>query len=304
MIPDVTPLRVKTISEIHKLFGFPKPPHELISILDLDGLKNPYGLYAIDFYMIVLNRSCVSVIDYGQECYKVEKGNIYFFAPGQVFGRLTDCEEISEDMSGWVFYLHPDFLLKTSLSKNIKRFGYFRYAANNGLALEKAEDSIITALINNIRSEYSAGMDLYSKDIVVSLIEALLNYAERYYNRQFISQKIENRKILERLEDVLADYVKGGTSGKSGLPTVQYIAEVLNLSPDYLSSVLKALTGRNLQQQIQDMIIEQAKIKISSSDLSVNEIAYELGFEYPQSFSRLFKAKTGCSPNKFRQRLH
>jgi len=182
----------------------------------------------------------------------------------------------------------------------MKKYEYFDYAVNEALYLTEREEAIIIGLMQNIQTEYFANTDNFSQDIIISLVEVLLNYSDRFYHRQFLTRKIENHQILDRLEDILSGYFNSDELLIKGLPSVQHIAEKLNISPNYLSSLLKVLTGRNTQQHIQDKMIEKAKEKISTTELSVSEISFALGFEYPQSFSRLFKAKTGLSPLEFR----
>lgn len=224
-------------------------------------------------------------------------------APGQVFGWMNtaDTEEANTPtMSGWALYIHPDFLWNTPLAKSIRRYEYFDYSVNEALYLSEKEEATIIGVMQNIQSEYLANIDHFSQDIIIALIEVLLNYADRFYHRQFLTRKMENHQILDRLEALLTDYFNNDDLLTEGLPSVQYIAGQLNISPNYLSGLLKVLTGRNTLQHIQDRLIEKAKEKISTTQLSVSEISYALGFEHPQSFSRLFKSKTGLSPLAFR----
>jgi AraC family transcriptional activator of pobA len=225
---------------------------------------------------------------------------MYFMAPGQVFGRPANEEENITVMSGWALYIHPDFLWNTPLAKSMKRYEYFDYSVNEALWLTEKEEGIVIALMQNIQMEYHANMDKFSQDIIISQIETLLNYCDRFYHRQFLTRKVENHQILDRLETLLTGWFNNDDLLTQGLPSVQYIAEKLNISPNYLSGLLKILTGRNTQQHIQDKMIEKAKEKISTTELSVSEISYALGFDHPQSFSRLFKSKTGLSPLEFR----
>jgi AraC family transcriptional activator of pobA len=298
------PHRIKTISELHQLTGLPRPEHPLISVVNLEEVKRPpggkNGNLVFDFYSISLKRHCGGKFKYGQHQYDFQDGVMYFMAPGQVFGRIISDETKVSTMSGWVLYIHPDFFWKTSVAKSIKRYEYFDYSVNEALLLTEKEEAIIISLMQNIQMEYHANMDKFSQDIIISQIEVLLNYSDRFYHRQFLTRKIENHQILDRLEDILTAYFNSDDLLTRGLPSVQYIAEKLNISPNYLSGLLKVLTGRNTLQHIQDKMIEKAKEKISTTQLSVSEISYELGFEHPQSFSRLFKAKTGLSPLAFR----
>jgi AraC family transcriptional activator of pobA len=300
------PYRVQTISELHGLLGLPRPEHPLISIINLEtlnrpGEKRPESV-VFDFYSIALKRHCRGKFKYGQRHYDFQDGIMYFMAPGQVFGPPARHEERSASpMSGWSLYLHPDFLWNTPLAKNIRRYEYFDYSVHEALLLTEKEESIVIGVLQNIQQEYLANQDNFSQDIIISHLEVLLNYADRFYHRQFLTSKKENHLILDRLEEVLTVYFNNDELLTRGLPSVKYIAGELALSPNYLSSLLKALTGRNTQQHILDKVIEKAKEKISTTELSVSEISYVLGFDHPQSFSRLFKARTGLSPLAFRQ---
>lgn len=297
------PTRVKSISEYHQLNGLPKPEHPLISIVDYAKIqhspdRNPAGLI-FDHYTISIKRG-VGKMFYGQQQYDFDEGVMYFMAPGQLLRIQPDVNSLA-NRSGWILLIHPDFLWNTSLAKTIKKYEYFDYSVNEALFLSEKEEATINSIIQNIRQEYHSNIDNFSQQIIISHLETLLNYAERFYHRQFITRKITNHKILGRLEEVLSDHFSDNDLIEKGLPTVHHIAQSLNVSPKYLSSLLKVLTGQNTQQHIHEKLIEKAKEKLSTTDLSVSEIAYELGFEHSQSFSKLFKTKTHVSPLKFRQ---
>ncbi|MCS3797196.1 helix-turn-helix domain-containing protein [Niastella sp. OAS944] len=223
---------------------------------------------------------------------------MFFIAPGQV---LTVTIDTASEHSGWMLLIHPDFLWNTALAKSIKRYDYFDYSVNEALFLSDKEESIINNVVQNIKREYHSNIDKFSQNIIISNIETLLNYAERFYQRQFITRKISNHQILNRLEEFLDDYFNSDEILKTGLPTVQLVAEKLNVSSTYLTNLLRVINGKNTQQHIHDKLIEKAKEKLSTTNLTVAEIAYELGFEHSQSFSKLFKAKTTLSPLQFRQ---
>lgn len=296
-------LRVKTISEYHKLMELPKPEHPLITVINFESIKQlPYGEsmnLVFDFYSISLKRNFNARFKYGQQQYDFDEGIMFFMSPGQVFG-----VEIEKDTAlrhtGWMLLIHPDFLWNTPLAKTLKQYEYFDYSVNEALYLSEKEEITITGIMQNIEQEYHSNIDKFSQDIIIAQIELLLNYADRFYHRQFLTRKISNHMILDRLENVLAEYFKSDKISKRGLPSVQYIADTLNVSPSYLSGLLKMLTGQSTQSHIHDKLIEKAKEKLSTTDLSVSEIAYELGFEHPQSFSKLFKTKTNVSPLEFR----
>jgi AraC family transcriptional activator of pobA len=298
------PHRIKTISEYHRVMGLPKPEHPLISVINLETIKylpgnEPMSL-VFDFYSISLKRNYNAKIKYGQQEYDFDEGIMFFISPGQVFGIEVNKDEKLK-RSGWMLFIHPDFLWHTPLAKTIKQYEYFDYSVHEALFLSEKEEITIISIMQNIEQEYCSNIDKFSQDIIIAQLELLLNYADRFYHRQFITRKITNHKILDRLEDILTEYFNSDTLAKKGLPTVQHIAETLNVSPNYLSGLLKMLTGQSTQQHIHDKLIEKAKEKLSVTDLSVSEIAYELGFEHPQSFSKLFKTKTNVSPLEFRQ---
>lgn len=225
---------------------------------------------------------------------------MFFITPGQVFSIEVDNNSTSK-RSGWILLVHPDFLWNSHLAKKIKQYEYFDYSVNEALFLSDKEEDTIINIVQNIQKEYHSNIDKFSQDIIIAQLELLLNYSDRFYNRQFITRKITNHTILVRLEDLLNEYFDSDDLIKKGLPTVQHIAESLNISPNYLSGLLKSLTGQSTQQHIHEKLIEKAKEQLSTTSLSVSEIAYELGFEHPQSFSKLFKTKTNFSPLEFRQ---
>lgn len=295
--------RIETISEFHQLRGLPKPEHPLISVIDVASIKsfsdNEPASLVYGFYFIALKKNCNAKFKYGQQQYDFDEGTMFFIAPNQIFGIEHDNEEPLK-RSGWMLLIHPDFLWNTSLAKTIKQYEYFNYSVNEALFLSEKEESNIINIIQNIQQEYHANIDEFSQGIIISQIETLLNYAERFYHRQFITRKITNHKILNRLEDILTEYFSIDSLAEKGLPTVQYVAEKLHVSPNYLSSMLKVLTGQGTQQHIHNKLIEIAKEKLSVTNLSISEIAYKLGFEHPQSFSKLFKSKTNISPLEFR----
>lgn len=297
--------RINTISEFHRIRGLPKPEHPLISLVDYGLIRhspeeNPVT-WLQDFYTIALKRDVCGKFRYGQQEYDFDEGLMSFIAPGQVYSiEILERDENAQPPSGWLLLIHPDFLWDTSLAKTIKQYEFFDYAVNESLFLSEKEETVIVGILQNIQQEYHANIDKFSQGIIISQIEVLLNYTERFYERQFITREISNHKILTRLEEILDDYFKGDMFEK-GLPSVQYIADQLHVSASYLSSLLKNLTGQSTQQHIHEKLIEKAKTELSTTRLSISEIAYNLGFEHPQSFSKLFKSKTDLSPTEFRQ---
>ncbi|AZA88854.1 AraC family transcriptional regulator [Chryseobacterium shandongense] len=293
------PIRIKTISELHKIMGLPKPHHPLIELIDLSKQKKDTGIFAVlfDLYVITLKRGCNKLF-YGQQQYDFDEGVMAFLSPGQIL--RGESNSIPENIDGWMLFIHPDFLWNTSLAKKIKQYDFFGYTINEALFLSEKEETMINAIVENIKNEYQTNIDQFSQDIIISHLETLLNYSERFYQRQFITRKKTNHQILDRLEALLSDYFNSDNLVSKGLPTVQYISDQLHISPTYLRSLLKTLTGLNTQQHIHEKLIEKAKEKLSTTDLTISEIAYELGFEHMQSFSKLFKEKTSQSPLAFR----
>ena len=300
------PVRIKTISEFHQFRGLPKPEHPLISVVDYSTIKHDVDIkelsWILDFYSISIKRTSNAQIKYGQQKYDFDEGVMFFMAPGQVFSVTIDPDpSLQAKHTGWILLIHPDFLWNTSLAKSIKNYDFFDYSVNEALFLSEKEENILYQIIENIQQEYHSNIDTFSQNIIISQIETLLNYAERFYQRQFITRKVSNHKILDSLEELLDDYFRNEDLVSKGLPSVQFFADRLNVSPSYLTGLLKVLIGQSTQQHIHEKLIEKAKEKLSTTQLSVSEIAYELGFEHPQSFSKLFKSKTNVSPQEFRK---
>ncbi len=304
MSENKQPYNIKTIQEYHRILGLAKPEHPLISIVQLEDFvpmaENRRISVVYDFYCIALKRNLSGKVkyQYGQQSYDFEEGVMFFLAPGQIFSFDSDDDFRA---SGWMLLLHPDYLWQTPLAREMKKYEYFHYSVHEALHVSDREEGMMKHIFEHISLEYHSNIDRFSHDVIIAQLELLLTYADRFYQRQFITRKITNHKILERLEELLTDYFNSDALVKKGLPTVQFIAESLRLSPNYLSSLLSMLSGRSTQQHIQDKLVEKAKEKLSTTDLSVSEIAYELGFDYPQTFSKLFKAKTQYSPLAFRQ---
>ena len=238
---------------------------------------------------------------YGQQSYDFDEGVMTFFAPEQ----LITVQLIEEDLtthkpSGHILAIHPDFFFGTPLANKMKKYPFFHYSVREALFLSEKEEQIVEGLFGTIQSEYQANLDEFSQDIIISQIDLLLNYAERFYKRQFLTRKVTNHQILDTLESVMEAYFSNETAAQQGVPKVNYLAEQVHLSADYLSSMLKSLTGQTTQQYIHNALIEKAKVKLSTTALSVSEIAYQLGFEHPQSFNKLFKTKTKQTPLQFR----
>ncbi|SEJ40217.1 transcriptional regulator, AraC family [Dyadobacter koreensis] len=300
---NIHPRRFKTITEFHEFRELPRPEHPLISIINVE-LMNDLRVEELhlikDFYSIALKRNLNYKLKYGQNAYDFDEGVMFFMAPGQPFKLIFD-KHAQIKQSGWMLLIHPDFLWNTSLAKTIRQYEYFSYAANEALFLSEKEETMMNGIVQNMKQEYHSNIDQFSQKVIIAQLELLLTYADRFYQRQFITRKIANHEILERLEKVLDSYFNSSALTEKGLPTVAQVAGELNISPNYLSSLLKVLTGQNTQQHLHGKLIEIAKQKLAGTDLSVSEIAFALGFEHSQSFSKLFKNKTEQSPLEFRQ---
>lgn len=296
-----TPHRFETLSEMHRVLGLPKPLHPLISLVDnkdneVDLRKMPES-FIHDFYKISYKKNLTGKLKYGQSYYDFAEGGLLFKAPNQVSAK----GEVSHDHTGFTLLFHPDFLAGYTLAKKIKQYGFFSYSVNEALHLSDKEKATIISIFQNIDEELRNRIDDFSQDVIISQIETLLNYSNRFYKRQFITRKSVNSNLLEKLEEILNDYFWNEIPMTKGIPTVQYLAERLNISPSYLSDMLRSLTGLNAQQHIHNKLIEKAKERISTTSLTISEIAYELGFEHQSSFNKLFKSKTNLSPLEFRQ---
>lgn len=292
--------KFESLTDFHQLFNLPKPLHPLISYIDIKDMdieENtlPHSI-VLNFYKIAFKELLCGKAKYGQNYYDFGEGGLVFTAPNQIF------ESPSENAnSGHLLLVHPDFFLSYSLSKRIKEFGFFSYSANEALYLSEKEKSTIFSIFGIINDELNSRIDDFSQDVIVSQIELLLNYSNRFYKRQFITRKAANSDLLQKIEDIVDDYFNNENPSVEGILSVQYLSEKLNVSASYLSDMLRSYTGQNAQQLIHNKMIEKAKEILSTTSLSVSEIAYQLGFEHPQSFSRLFKTKTTLSPLEFRK---
>src|SRR5450432_1198442 len=295
-----TPHIFNSISELHRLLGLPKPLHPLVSLVDntriiIEKDQLPES-FLFNFYKISYKINLRGKLRYGQNYYDFDEGGLVFTSPNQLLAIDDDSEYL-----GNTLLIHPDFLRNYPLGKNIQHFGFFSYSVNEALHLSEKEKSVITNIFRNIDEELQLPIDDFSQDLIVSQIELILNYSNRFYKRQFNTRKAVNNDLLAKLENLLAEYFGDEKALMQGLPTVQYLAEQLNVSSHYLSDMLRSLTGQNAQQHIHNKLIEKAKEMLSISHLSVAEIAYQLGFEHPQSFNKLFKSKTNLAPSEFRQ---
>lgn len=295
------PIIFNSLSQLHKAMGQSAPNHPLISILNygeaaFDPKDYEQGII-LNFYKISFKTSFTGQLKYGQGFYDFEEGGMSFIAPGQ----LLKMQNEEADYSGMSLHIHPDFLRPYSLNSTIKQYGFFSYSAAEALYLSEKEKTTILSVYKFIEQELSERIDKFSQDVIVSQIELLLNYANRFYDRQFITRKAINNDILSQLQTYLDNYFNNEKALTDGLPSVSSAAEALNLTPRYLSDLLRHLIGLSTQQFIHERVIEKAKEYLAKDELNIAEIAYHLGFEHPQSFTKLFKNKTNLTPLKFKE---
>jgi len=297
---DGLPRKFKTLSDFHRVFGQIMPFHPMIGLMDLSVNKilrdESFSSFATDFYQVIYKPDMHGKARYGQNHYDFAEGGLIFSAPNQIFEAPPKTK-----VSGCVLSIHPDFLLSYPLAKKIKEYGFFSYATNEALHLSDKEKETIISIFKIIDEELKSRIDSLSHDVIISQLELLLSYCNRFYKRQFITRQAVNNDLLAKMEATLDAYFNTDESLRKALPTVQYLADKLKTSPSYLSDMLRSFTGQNAQQHIHNKLIEKAKEKLSTTENSISEIAYLLGFEHPQSFSKLFKAKTNVSPSEFRR---
>ncbi|NIG55893.1 AraC family transcriptional regulator [Chitinophaga sp. Cy-1792] len=295
------PVRFDSLTAVHRQLGLPAPKHPLISLINgsqpgITG-KMPNGPHILNYYKISYKPPFSGKIKYGQSYYDFDEGGLLFASPGQVIGGSED--SACTNAGTLILLIHPDFLLHHQLAKKIRQYGYFSYTANEALHMSEEEKNIILSIFQMIERELNSRIDDFSQDVMLSQLELLFSYADRFYKRQFITRKIVSNDLLQQLETVIDQYLDD--EGSEGLPTVQYLASQLHLSPGYLSDMLRSLIGQNAQQYIHDKLIAKSRELLSTTNMSVSAIAFQLGFEHSQSFSKFFKIKTKVSPMQFRQ---
>lgn len=298
-------LEIKSISQLHEMLGYEKPKHPLVTIIDyskIEANKDHYDIKIVtDFYIISLKSPTPKSLQYGRQYYDFEEGTMMFMSPNQVFSVSEFNDSEHTQYQGWGLYFHQDLISDTSLFNKIKNFTFFSYSVSEALHISEDEKQILTETVKTIEREYKSNIDKYSKGVIVTAIEQLLNYSQRFYGRQFITRQKRNTDLISKFERLVNDYFQTNQLNEKGLPTVDYFANTLNLSAGYLTDLLKKETGKTTKEYLQIEVIERAKYKLLNSNDTVNEIAYSMGFEYPQYFNRLFKSKTGMTPTEYRQ---
>jgi AraC-like DNA-binding protein len=295
-------IQLQSITDLHKLFNLTNIQHPLVAVLDFSKVTEQveeHSKIRTDFYSIMFKNYCKNNIKYGRKAIDFQDGNLICIAPNQTIEIDNEIEH-KENMLGWGLFFHPDLIRGTSLNDKLKNYSFFNYEVSEALHLSDKEKNILLECVQKIQSELQENIDIHSKYIIVSTIELLLNYCSRFYGRQMITRSQTNKSIIAQIENILNSYFAESKAKEQGLPTVKFLADNVNLSPSYLSDLLKKETGKNAQERIHFYLIEEAKNYLINTEKNVNEIAYSLGFEYPQYFNKLFKQKTGNTPMEYR----
>ena len=295
-------IRIRSITEVHKLYGYDMPKHPLVSVLPIDermtGFDYGDASYVLDFYQISLKEGLKGTMGYGRNTYDFHEGTMTFIKPGQVVKVKNNT--VPREGGGWTLLFHPDLIRRSELGKTIEHYSFFDYEANEALHLSVDEKNALTELTQKTKQEYSQNLDKHSQDIIVANLDLILKYCKRYYDRQFYTRTNLNKDLLSKFEAVVRDYYRSDKPFEHGVLSVKHCAGLLQMSSNYLGDLIKMETGRTAKDHIQDYVIDLAKTKIVGSTQSISEIAYSLGFEYPQGFNKLFKAKTGLNPSQYR----
>ena len=294
-------IQIKSITEGHKLMGLPPPKHPLVSIINLKDLidvEYDDARFLSDLYMVSLKDGVSGSMGYGRVSYDFNDGLMVFTKPNQVM--YNESKVIDSDAKGWILFFHPDLIRKSELGKNIDQYSYFTYEVHEALHLSDNEKKTLTEIVRKIETEYNHNIDKHSQKLIVSNIELLLDYCNRYYDRQFYIRTNHNQDLVSKFESFLKEYFNSEKPNELGIPSVKYCGQQLNMSSNYLSDLLKKETGKNAKEHIYYHLTNRAKNKLLGTTLSISEIAYDLGFEYPQHFSKLFKKQTGMSPVQYR----
>ncbi len=297
-----TPFHIGSITEQHRILKLPKPLHPLVSVFRLeDSMHHAEELnqnFSLGFYCVSLKQGFKGKFKYGYSYYDFEEGVLSFLSPNQI---LANQSEEEYEVTGISLSFHPDFIRNYPLAKKMKEYGFFNYTANEALHLSEREEQMIGKIFKAIETEYQSPIDAFSQDVIIANIDLLLTHANRYYNRQFITRKTLNHDLLTRINQFIDEYYEQNKALTQGLLTVEVLADAFHVSSGYLSDMLRSLVGQSAQQYIHNQLIEKSKLLLASTNLSVSEIAYQFGFEYPQSFNKLFRNKTNFSPLQYRQ---
>jgi len=295
-------IKIDTISQVHDFFQLPKPKHPLVSVLPItDKITNyDYGNYSyvFGFYQVSLKIGISGSLTYGRNSYDFQEGTMVFMKPNQAV--KVENRQDYVGASGWTLLFHPDLIAKSELGKTVYDYSFFNYETNEALHLSDDEKTSLAELVHKIEREYNQNIDKHSQELIISNIDLLLKYCKRFYDRQFYTRTNLNKDLISRFESIMLHYFNSEKPQELGVLTVNYCANEMNMSANYLGDLLKNETGLSAKEHIQSFLIEKAKTKILSTSKSISEIAYDFGFEYPQSFNKLFKSKTGLTPTKYR----
>ena len=302
-----TTFRLESVSQVHQFLGLEPPQHPLISLLENtpDSPLTPQIpvmniRFVSDLYVVTVKQSEECTFKYGRQIYDFQEGSLLFLAPDQAIIPVEESGDLKPEEDSWVLFFHPELIRRFPLGEKMSEYNYFSYDSHEALHVSDQEKRNLTNVVQRIREEYSQNIDSHSHELIVSNLELLFNYCKRYYDRQFVTRTSVNRDVVIQLESFLSNYFKSGRPEQDGLPTVKMCAREMGYSPNYLSDLLRKETGKSTKEHIQHALIDKAKIMLLGSDNTVAEIAYTLGFEYPQHFSKLFKKLTGSSPASYR----
>jgi AraC-like DNA-binding protein len=295
-------LKIESISQMHELLGLPKPTHPLISVIDVAKLEVTEDWIDLKFstslYSIALKDASCG-LDYGRNTYDFDEGVLIFTSPNQVMSQ-TKRQEVGE-VKGWMLVFHPDLIRNTGLGHTIDQYNFFSYEVYEALHLSDNEQNIITECLGHIKQEITERIDNHSQRVIVSSLELLLSYSTRYYERQFNTRVAQNKDVVMQFESILKEYYQSGLFAELGTPSMDYFADKVHLSAKYLSDLLKKETGYSIKDQLNNFVVDKAKTMLLNNTDSISGVAYKLGFNYPHYFSRLFKSKTGVTPQKYRE---
>lgn len=297
-------IHLDSISQLHKALAYAPPKHPQITKVNFNEIQVSIEMtnrkFVCGYYVVILKKQTHCELKYGRKNYDFEEGSMLFMKPGQAIEYDDVVGTDFQSFEGWGLFFHPDLIRKSFLAEKMKEYTFFSYESNEALHLSDDEKKIITNIVDGIEKEYQQNIDVYSRDVIISNLELLLSHSKRFYGRQFITRKTQNEDVLSKFENLISEYYSKDLQVEQGIPSVQYFSEKLNLSAPYLTDLLKQETGKNTQEHIHLYVIERAKNRLLNSNNSVSEIAHELGFEYPQYFSRVFKKKVGMSPAEYR----
>ncbi|PCH50826.1 MAG: AraC family transcriptional regulator [Flavobacteriaceae bacterium] len=295
-------IKINSIEQLHEILNLDKPEHPLITVINISDIEIPQEMVGVKvvtnmYYIALKDAHCG--LEYGMSSYDFDNGMLLFTAPHQAFSATKPLTKNEEE--GWMLFFHPDFLKKSFLAKKIVQYNFFGYQANEALHLSKSERNILTNIISNIREEYIKKTDSQSQNIIISNLELLLNYSLRFYERQFTSRSVDNQDIIAEFETLLNTFQDENLLSKNGIPTIHQFAEKMNVSSNYLSNLVRKVTGISAKDHINNLVLRKAEEMLLGSDNSISEIAYLLGFNYPHYFTRFFKLKTGITPSNYRK---